>query len=79
MNNVENSVYLKTRKDLREFISIESKLYGNKNSLDIFALLRSYLSNPQSDQYYSWKYVKTLRYTEWHYNNCIVLQPKCVF
>lgn len=25
MNNVENSVYLKTRKDLREFISIESK------------------------------------------------------
>ena len=46
-------------------------MYGNKNSLDIFALFRSYLSNPQSDQYYLWKYVKTLRYTEWHYNNCI--------
>lgn len=71
MSNYGSNFFIESREDLNRFISAECRLYGNRNSSNIGAWLRGFLSNPQSDQYYIWMYVKTLRKTEYHYNNCL--------
>lgn len=58
---------LETKKDLKEFLEYEKKLYasrmgGGKKQ----ALLRFLKSHPD---YYAWKYVKALRYAGYYYSN----------
>ena len=52
---------IKTKKELKEFISYEKKYYGKS---------RPYLFLPRlSESSIAWRYVCLLRYEEYHFNN----------
>lgn len=50
---------IRTKKDLREFIKFEKKLYPN-SLIDIIT---------KDQRTYNWRYIKYLRKCEYHYNN----------
>lgn len=62
---------INTKEDLKRFLRVESKLYGKASKGLLYAYLDSLRSTPQSDQFYIWKYVKTLRMSEYYYNNSL--------
>ena len=69
----ENPNRILTRNDLVEWLSNDAKNYplyssnvGFKQSF--INLLRRFFAGPLSDQKYIWKFIKTLRYTEYYLN-----------
>jgi serine O-acetyltransferase len=57
-----------TRKKLHEYLKSDSSNY-QKRTNGLYARLKNNLTtNPISDQRYIWKYIKTLRYTEYYLN-----------
>ena len=58
-----------TKKDLKHFLNVESYMYCNAHKGRLFAYIDSLLSTPECDQYYLWRYVRTLRFCEFYLNN----------
>lgn len=58
---------IKTKKDLFNYIKADSINYESVCSFSKWRILLS--SSPISDQIFIWRYIKTLRYCEYHTNN----------
>lgn len=55
-------------KKLNYYLKADSKNYLNQNKGFFRRIKNNFLSNPISDQKYIWKYIKNLRYLEYHIN-----------
>lgn len=62
----------KTRHELKEFLSDEALNYPTMSSGLKKRLFYIFASNPGSDQYYIWKYIKCLRRSEYYYFNSVI-------
>lgn len=58
---------INTKSDLYRYIREDSKNYQNVYRLGA-KMRRILFSSPISDQLYIWKYIRTLRYCEYHIN-----------
>lgn len=58
-----------TRSDLKNCIYLDSKNFERLQKGFFWRFIYKNFSNPISDQYEIWRYIKTLRYLEYHTNN----------
>lgn len=59
---------IKTKKELKDFLKQDAKVYGINNDTILWCI-RQHLVDPMHYQSINWKYVKTLRYSEYYFNN----------
>jgi serine O-acetyltransferase len=59
---------IESYKDLLSWLYADSKNYNSQTSGKLLKYKRNLFSDPISDQKYIWKYIKNLRYTEYHMN-----------
>lgn len=64
---------IKTRTQLKEWLALDAVHYTTQIQSFWKRLKYNLLAHPCMDQYYTWKYVKTLRYAEYHSNNTSLL------
>lgn len=57
---------IRTRKELREYLAADMASY--RRNCGIKGLLRHLTDSPISDQWFIWKYIKTMRYAEFYIN-----------
>lgn len=60
---------LKTKEQLKEYLKADMSNYESQNVCFIKRCKNNLTANPVSDQKSIWKYIKTLRYLEYHVNN----------
>lgn len=63
---------IKTRKQLRECLGLDSKNYAKRNKSWVKSFTNDLVTNPINDQKYIWKYIKELRYNEFCLNNSLL-------
>lgn len=72
---IRNYLGVKTKKELQDFLSKESRNYITMNSGLKTKLVYLLASNPGSTQHHIWNYVKKLRFCEYNYYNSIIVKP----
>ena len=60
---------IKSRNSLLEYIEADSANFKSQETNFIVRIKNNLCSTPISDQKYIWKYIKTMRYLEYHINN----------
>lgn len=60
---------IKNYSQLKEWLRMDSVYYPTQNQSFLKRLKYNILAHPCMDQRYTWKYIKTLRYCEYHINN----------
>ena len=69
--------YIKTKEDLKKWLAMDAVHYATQQ-LPLFQRLKYNLNtNAGGDQKYTWAYVKTLRYAEYHTNNHSLWHTLC--
>ena len=60
---------IQTINDLKEYLQADGQFYQTQSGGEIAALNSRRSDNPISDQWYIWRYVKSMRMVEYHLNN----------
>lgn len=65
---------IKTKKELEEYLSCDSKNYSKRVSGFLLRFKNNLATNPINDQQQIWKYIKELRINEYHLNNSFLVK-----